>query len=234
MTGDARQFKLLVCPALDVSSKDVDEAINQVAAVGLWIRYEVDGKGVVSIPEDSWFKHQSYINKAKRGDDSGSNYPKTPKNAEERRESPQNPVSFSLSSSVSSSVSVSSDTTAPAPNPFKLFESEGFGMLTEILGQKIGDMIDDFGEPWVREAMKEASYYGKRNLPYVKSILNRYRTSGIDEPWKQEKAGEQNGGTKESLRQGESAGDDKQTPGGKSGVLPSKYIHLLKDDSQVS
>src|SRR5690606_21010849 len=93
MTGDARQFKLLVCPALDVSSKEVDEALNQIASVKLWKRYEVDGKQVISIDEDNWFKHQSYINKAKRGDDSGSNYPKSPNNIEEHRKSPQNAVS---------------------------------------------------------------------------------------------------------------------------------------------
>lgn len=79
------------------------------------------------------------------------------------------------------------DTTTPTSNPFRLFETEGFGMLTEVLGQKIGDLIDDFGERWVCEAMKEASFAGKRNLPYVKGILQRYRTSGIDEPWTLEK-----------------------------------------------
>ena len=79
------------------------------------------------------------------------------------------------------------DITTPTSNPFRLFESEGFGMITEIIGQRLGDMIDDFGERWVCEAMKEASFAGKRNLPYVKGILQRYRNSGIDEPWTVEK-----------------------------------------------
>jgi DnaD/phage-associated family protein len=73
---------------------------------------------------------------------------------------------------------------APAENPFKLFESEGFGTLSDVIGQKLGDFIDEYGERWVCEAMKEAAYYQKRNLPYVRSILDRYRSSGIDEPWK--------------------------------------------------
>lgn len=74
--------------------------------------------------------------------------------------------------------------TTPAENPFKLFESEGFGMLSDVIGQKIGDFIDTYGERWVCEAMKEAAFYQKRNLPYVRSILERYKTSGIDEPWR--------------------------------------------------
>jgi len=127
------------------------------------------------------------------------------------------------------------DTATAAPNPFAIYQSEGFGMLTDVTGQKIGDMIDDFGEPWVCEAMKEASYYGKRNLPYVKSILNRYRTSGIDEPWKQEKAGDNSGGTKENVQQGGSTFNDKPSQVGKSGVLPSKWFKYDENgDIQVS
>lgn len=72
----------------------------------------------------------------------------------------------------------------PAENPFRLFESEGFGTLSSVIGEKIGDFIDTYGEKWVCEAMKEAAYYQKRNLPYVRSILERYKTCGIDEPWK--------------------------------------------------
>jgi DnaD/phage-associated family protein len=86
----------------------------------------------------------------------------------------------------------------PIVNPFKLFESEGFGTLSSIIGEKIGDFIDTYSERWVCEAMKEAAYYGKRNLPYVKSILDRYKTSGIDEPWNKPKEGVNSGGAQTS------------------------------------
>lgn len=95
LTGDARQFKLLVCPALDILLREVDEALNQIAAAGLWERYEVDGKWCIAVPATKWFKHQSYINKGKREDDAGSDFPspdqrrRTPQNAEEHRETPQ-------------------------------------------------------------------------------------------------------------------------------------------------
>lgn len=116
ITGDPREFKLLVCPGLDVSSREVDEAINSIVDIGLWKRYTVDGKRCISVAhKENWFKHQSYISKDKRENDGGSTFPpppqnteerrETPKNAEEVQETPQNPVSFSLSSSVSSSLS---------------------------------------------------------------------------------------------------------------------------------
>lgn len=211
LTGDARQFKLLVCPALDILLREVDEALNQIAAAGLWERYEVDGKWCISVPATKWFKHQSYINKGKREDDSGSDFPspdqhrKTPQNTEERRETPnfteerrgspqiaviqqetpQNTASFSFSSSLSVSPYKTSTTTTGSPNPFKLFESEGFGTISSTIADKLGEMIDFYGERWVIEAMKEASISGKRSLKYVEGILKRFKSEGVDEPWQQ-------------------------------------------------
>ncbi|MFX3631885.1 MAG: DnaD domain protein [Candidatus Pristimantibacillus sp.] len=69
------------------------------------------------------------------------------------------------------------------PNPFRIFESEGFGTLSQMIAEKLGDLIDDFSERWVCEAMRAAVHQGKRNLPYVKAILDRYKSSGVDEPW---------------------------------------------------
>jgi DnaD/phage-associated family protein len=66
MIGDARQFKLLVCPALEVTVAEVNDALDQITSVGLWERYEVHGKYYIAFPEESWFKHQSYISKEKR------------------------------------------------------------------------------------------------------------------------------------------------------------------------
>lgn len=72
-------------------------------------------------------------------------------------------------------------------SPYKLFESEGFGTVSSVLIQKISDLIDDYGERWVVEAMKTAAVAGKRNMLYVQGILKRYRTSGVDEPWREER-----------------------------------------------
>lgn len=72
-------------------------------------------------------------------------------------------------------------------NPFLLFETEGFGTLSPIISDQIGEMIDRYGERWVVEAMKRAVYQGKRKLSYVNGILKSWQTSGVDEPWKQDR-----------------------------------------------
>ncbi|WP_054028119.1 DnaD domain protein [Bacillus sp. FJAT-28004] len=71
----------------------------------------------------------------------------------------------------------------PANNPFRLFETEGFGTISMVIADKLNFFIDDYGERWTCEAMKAAVVAGKRNLTYVKGILERYRTDGVDEPW---------------------------------------------------
>lgn len=128
ITGEARQFKLLVCPALDVTTKEVDQALHDIHSAGLWTLYEAKGKKVAAIHPDNWFRHQSYINVSKRTDDSGSVYPRydgpqgtatnskeqqeTPTNSKERQETAQNTVSPSPSPSLS-------PTPTPTPTKFK-------------------------------------------------------------------------------------------------------------------
>jgi hypothetical protein len=69
MTGDARQFKLLVCPGLDVTARDVDVALTQIADVGLWLRYTVEGRAYLAFPSAAWFRYQTYIGCDKRTHD---------------------------------------------------------------------------------------------------------------------------------------------------------------------
>ncbi len=75
----------------------------------------------------------------------------------------------------------------PPPNPFRIYEQEGFGLLSPVVADKLNDLIDDFGDRWVCEALKAARLAGKRSIPYVTSILNRYRSEGVDEPWLKER-----------------------------------------------
>ncbi len=127
LSGDPRQFRLLVCPGLDVTARDVEQALTLIAETGLWLRYEVGGKWYIAFPPASWFKHQNYIPKDKRGKDKsafpapglrnptyqlteGSDDPeerdspqipadhrKLPQIVDDRRKSPQNPASPSPS-----------------------------------------------------------------------------------------------------------------------------------------
>lgn len=203
ITGNIREFKLLVCPGLDISNRDVEEAINHIVNVKLWVRYEVDGKKCISVlNQENWFKHQSYIGKDKRADDSKSSFPtpqnaeehrETPKNTEEERKTPENPSSFSFSSSLSVSSSVSSDipistsSRVGKENPFALFESHKFGKLDDLTREIICDTIDTYTEDWVIRAIKESVKSNKIAWRYVEGILTRWKGTNHPEPWTLEK-----------------------------------------------
>lgn len=62
MTGDALQFKLLVCPALDVTAMEVERQLNRIAEVGLWtISVTTNGKRLIQIPSKRWFREQWHL-----------------------------------------------------------------------------------------------------------------------------------------------------------------------------
>ncbi|OKP94792.1 Lin1244/Lin1753 domain-containing protein [Paenibacillus sp. P32E] len=73
------------------------------------------------------------------------------------------------------------------PNPFRMFEAEGFGTISSVISDQIKDFIADYGERWVCEALRTSVIAGKRNLSYVRAILKRWKSDGIDDPWTQEK-----------------------------------------------
>lgn len=56
-------------------------------------------------------------------------------------------------------------------NPFVFFEQEGFGTLGSFVAERLGDLIDTYGETLVLSAMKEAVLHGAKNLKYVEAIL---------------------------------------------------------------
>ena len=75
LPGSPREFKMLVCPGFDTPKHEIDAVLSEIAAIGLWERYEVDGKKYIAFPPDAWFKRQTYINTSKRTSDAGSLYP---------------------------------------------------------------------------------------------------------------------------------------------------------------
>src|SRR5690606_13550520 len=56
-------------------------------------------------------------------------------------------------------------------NPFVFFEQEGFGTLGSFVAERLGDLINTYGETLVLSAMKEAVLHGAKNLKYVEAIL---------------------------------------------------------------
>lgn len=117
LTADPRDFRLLVCPNLPTRAKDVEEAIGQIVASGLWSIVEHEGKQYIQFPVKSWFKYQSYIGTGKRNvPEAPAKTPKIADNTEEPRgtqNNGENPVSFSVLSSVF--VSESKDS-SPTPS----------------------------------------------------------------------------------------------------------------------
>lgn len=71
---------------------------------------------------------------------------------------------------------------------FRIYEKEGFGLLSATLADKLGDMVDTYSDRWVCEALKVAVVQGKRNLGYVGAILRNWHSSGVDEPWTQKRS----------------------------------------------
>ena len=121
MAGDPRQFKMIVCPGLDVTAAQVDEALSQIAAVGLWQRYQADGRQIIAFPADSWWKHQSYIAQSKRDADKSQFSPPdaadcqaSPQNTTKHHKTPQNTASPSPTPSPSPSPTPSDHPLPPA------------------------------------------------------------------------------------------------------------------------
>nr|WP_238357688.1 DnaD domain protein [Cohnella zeiphila] len=69
------------------------------------------------------------------------------------------------------------------PNIYNFYESEGFGLLSSSIRDDLDDLVNDYGERWVCEAMKVSVRRGKRNLSFVNGILKNWRSDGVDEPW---------------------------------------------------
>lgn len=87
-------------------------------------------------------------------------------------------------------------------NPYRVFEQEGFGTISPVLKDQIDDLVSTYGDRWYQEAMKTAVVSGKRSLAYVNGILKRWKTEGIDEPWKEDKHNADHQGSYEGVRSG--------------------------------
>lgn len=72
---------------------------------------------------------------------------------------------------------------------YSFFESEGFGTISSFLKDEIDSLIDEYGDTWVIEAMKEAVVRGKRSMKYVDGILKRWKADGIDSSKRRESNG---------------------------------------------
>ena len=71
-------------------------------------------------------------------------------------------------------------TAQPAPkNVFRTYEQE-MGVITNHIAERLKADIEDYSEEWLIDAILIASRAQVRNLPYVESILSRWKTDGKD------------------------------------------------------
>jgi DnaD/phage-associated family protein len=60
---------------------------------------------------------------------------------------------------------------------FDIYEQE-IGPLTPMIGEQIGDWIENYPPDWIEDAIKIAVERNKRQLGYVNGILNNWRKEG--------------------------------------------------------
>lgn len=53
--------------------------------------------------------------------------------------------------------------------------------------EQLNSLIDDFSDQWVLKALQVALTANRRELRYVTGILNKWKSIGLDEPWKADK-----------------------------------------------
>ncbi|MGI9861343.1 hypothetical protein SDD30_08160 [Moorella naiadis] len=90
-TADPMEIKLQVFPAFNVTTHEIQEALQAIAEVGLITLYQVNGKQYLAF-RNSFYKYQTYIPATKRREDK-SQYP-APPNINEHRIMPQNATDY--------------------------------------------------------------------------------------------------------------------------------------------
>ncbi len=67
----------------------------------------------------------------------------------------------------------------PRPTIYKLYE-DNIGMITPMIADELKDIEQEFPPSWLEEALSISVQANKRNLRYIRAILERWRTEGKD------------------------------------------------------
>ena len=65
----------------------------------------------------------------------------------------------------------------PLPDIFTLYE-QNIGMLTPMIADELRDAERLYPTDWIRDAIKEAVTYNKRNIKYIAKILENWSVEG--------------------------------------------------------
>ncbi len=70
---------------------------------------------------------------------------------------------------------------------FETYQNSIHPIAGQIEVDMLTDLINSYSANWVYLAIKEALRNNVRNMKYIESILRRWHTSGMSEPWNQKK-----------------------------------------------
>ena len=167
----------------DLTKKAVEEAVRKLASVGLVVLYELDGKPYLYLP--SWDRHQN--RRATK-----SKYPDPEKclvitsDINRIQMYADAPVTRTRNTNNDTRNSVSPlDTREAADDALAkvmTYYMENISMTTPspVVTSEIQEFLVDLEPDVVLHALKIAAERDNHNWPYIKAILNRYKTSGLD------------------------------------------------------
>jgi DnaD/phage-associated family protein len=187
LTGSPAKVKALIVPMLSKSIADIDSSLARLHENGLINWYEANGEKVIQI--ESFDKHQQGLHKRTK-----SKFPEFPGSSGNPPKIPSELKGTELNRTEEKGIEqeqIFGSGGHESMNPFRLFENEGFGTISSMTSELLGDLIDTYSERWICEAMKIAVKKGKRNLGFVEGILKNWKADGIDEPWGGEKDDEE-------------------------------------------
>lgn len=107
----------------------------------------------------------------------------------------------------------------------KLYESEGFGMLSDTVREQLDYLQTEFGSDWLMMAIKEGVLQNKRRMRYVAAILQNWRADGGPRTSDNKSQARSRG----APRAGNSLGSEGTTANGQRDERYSKFYELFPD-----
>lgn len=179
LTGSPAKVKALVVPMLDKSAKDVENSLIHLHNAELIIWYECNGDKYIQIV--NFEKHQQGLHKRTK-----SKFPEPPVNPfeipDDSRNFPEIPPEQNrteLNRTEENGTELEKEKSLRVVA--RLFESEGFGTISVTIRDKLCELLDDYGERWVVDAMKLSVVKGKRKLSFTEGVLKNWKADGRDE-----------------------------------------------------
>ena len=209
ITGEPEELLAIVCPwRRDKTTEDVVEAIKAMIEFELILPFNRNGKPMLMVDPNSFYKYQSYISKPNR-DYSTREQRETPRNAENHRETPKNTVRVQDPAVRSDECAVPpppppppslSPSLSPSPPPplnngggeeennsvgvelnighIKQEYEKTFGMINSTIVEDINHYLDDGIQPEVIIAAIKESARQTKRWKYAMGILNNCLIDG--------------------------------------------------------